>query len=699
MTPLNDEARLALTLLLNAGAFGGAYCFARRHGGGSTLQALCDAFLASYVIQYVSVAVPGMFGVFNLLTMSLVALAASATLGFFGLRNRHDLLKPGAIRPGINWTFDHFILVGCFVFVIAYAAVHVNVQRLNPPAATDALVYHLPTAVQWIQTHRLGLFPTWYWNPAATWSPATTSTFMAWLMQSTGNDVFARFVQAPVVPFIFLLVARIAREFGCTRAVAGIVALAAAMSRPFISEAIIPKDDLFVTAFFGAAVVSLARDNLRDRFGPWRVGLAFGMVLACKYTILLACPLFLFMIDAPFRAGWRVKHWAIALALGAVLFAPWYVRNIVITGNPLYPVDVKLFGHTIFTGLFGTERDQELRTAGGVWKMLGTTYHSLPWPVVSALAVTLVAGIATARRSMLIDPLRRACLIGTIVTFVLFVLTSPHHEVRYMYPLLLLIFGAAGLPIAHWIPLEPARLAVASVLAIASIATAFDSTLIDSILAMLVPAVIVTLAAVGVVVAQCRVFKLDIRGVGVSIGIALFLAAMPTYVFWSAYVDGYYRKSTDGHGIAGISYVWQGQYADEAPLWTFVREMLPDDANIAIANTFFVYPFFDKDFHRHLGHAPVRRGLHDFVRFPRMGETVPGDVIVQRMTDVMNEDPDKATWLENLHRMNAEYLVLASFPHTGDVPERRFVAEEPATFEKLFDDPVAGSVYRIHFPR
>src|SRR5688500_15846153 len=153
----------------------------------------------------------------------------------------------------------------------AYLAAHVIDKRLHPPLATDALVYHLPTAVQWIQSGKLGLFPTWYWNPAATYSPATSSTFMAWLMAPPGSDVFVRFVQAPPLLFIFVLVARLCRELGCGRTVAGLVALAAAMSRPYVSEALIPKDDLFITAFFGAAVLSLASSNLRDRWGAWRV--------------------------------------------------------------------------------------------------------------------------------------------------------------------------------------------------------------------------------------------------------------------------------------------------------------------------------------------------------------------------------------------------------------------------------------------
>jgi hypothetical protein len=317
--------------------------------------------------------------------------------------------------------------------------------------------------------------------------------------------------------------------------------------------------------------------------------------------------------------------------------------------------------------------------------------------LVIALAAAWVGGLAASGRDVLRDPLRRACILGTAVTFALFLATSPHHEVRYMYPLVLLVFGVAGLAIQRWLPNEPARVAAAGLLAFLSLATAFESSLMARIAPLMGQALAVTLLVVGAAVLQARVLRLDRKRLAlVAIGL-VFVPAMPLYVFWTLYLRTYYQKSDPEVGEAGISFAWRNRYPDEAPLWTFVRENVPDDATIALANTYFVYPFFDATWQRRLGHAPVRRGLHDFLHFPRMGDTVPGNVIVKRMTDVQNEDADKATWLENLRRLGAQYLVVATFPHESNPPERRFVGEEPALFEKIFDHPTAGAVYRIHW--
>jgi hypothetical protein len=686
------ELRLLLLVLLNAATLAGAYRFARRRGDAGILQAACDAFLLWFVVQYAAVALPGVIGVFNVGTMSLVAFAAAAALWF----------GAGSSKPKSDDRLDagRFALLAGGVFVVAYVLSVAHDQRFNPPLATDPLVYHLPTAVQWIQTGQLGLFPTWYWNPAATYSPATTSTFMAWLMAPVGCDVFARFVQVPPLVFIYLLTARLCRLLRCGGAVSALVAVAAAMSRPLFSEAIIAKDDLFVTAFFAAAVVALAPSNLRGgRLGPWRAGAALGMTLACKYTVLLACPLLLFLVDAPVRARWKPRQWVIAIVTCLVLFAPWYVRNILLTGNPLFPIDVKPLGITLFHGLFGTERDQQLRTAGGVWRMLGQTYHSLPAVMVALLGVGWLAALAGAGRAALRDPLTRACTIGSVVTVAIFLVTSPHHEVRYMFPIFVLWFGATGLAISRWIPSSPPpiRIGVGAIVAIASIATGFESRLVGQMTALLLPAAIIT----GLFVAGAAVWpRLRRRRDGVPIvsiaAIAAGLAACAfTFVFWTAYLEQLYEKDPQRRGNAGIPFAWRTTYSRQAPLWSFVRESLPDDARIAVANTYYVYPFLDDAYRRRVGYAPVLRRLHEFLQLPRLGETVPGDVIVERMTRVMNAQPDKQTWLANLRAMAAQFLVIATIPEEPNPPEARFVAEDGWRFERLFDDPGAGAVYRI----
>jgi hypothetical protein len=795
----SDELSLALTILLNGGLFVAAYRFVRQRDGAGTIAAICDAFLIYFLIQYAAVAIPGTLGIFNVWSMSAIALvcAAAMEISVQWQARRLISLVPTAIEvepatasrksrslsysplPTLHasqsiWTSDHYILLACFLFTAGFLGCHAFYQRFVPPVATDGLVYHLPTAVQWLQTGRLGIYPSWYWNPAASYSPATGATFMAWLMAPAGNDVFVRYVQLPPLIFIFFLVVRMSRLMGADRATAGLIGVATCLSRPLFSEAVFQKDDLFVTAFIAAAVLSLADGQIIAAARPssdvskgeerartpappllsaWRVGLAFGFILASKYTALLACPIFLFMIDAPFRARWRVKHWITAIAIVIAMAFPWYLRNILLTGNPLYPVDVHLFGFHL-NGLFATERDEQLRTAGGVWRMLAETYHSLPLPVIGLLITAWAWAAISGGKATLRDPLRRACLIGSPATIIIFLITSPHHEIRYLFPLIVLLFASVGCirPLAAraiaFGPLAPSPgtpgegwggglscqvaqspnpnpplfepepqsrrpayrerepkawpihianqylpPAVSGVVAVACVFTALDQSLLSSIALFAGIALIIAIAGMTLVYFQSRVVRPDSRhraAVGAS-AVALF--AIATYVFWHAYVEQYRALRLQIWAAPSV-------YPLQGPLWKWVDEQTPPDASLAYANTFLVYPYYGFNLTRHVSYAPVRRGLFDFRHFPRMGEKIPGDLLVKRMTQVMDTDADRETWMKNLQSIKADYLiVMKGNPAVPDLdpnpPELRFAREQPGRFKEVYPEDEAGVVYKI----
>ncbi len=730
-----DEIRFVFALLMNAAVLACAYAFARRWGGGGHLQATCDALLGAYVVQYLAVALPGVAGVLNLSTMTTVAAALCAAL-WLGARqvvttttttdgadlpserqsvptvpspfSRRPKGRAGAseatggarpdsqdatIRPIRADTSlparERLAFVACALFVVGYVGAYGWTQRFTPPLSTDPLVYHLPAAVQWMQTGRLGLFDTWYWNPAATYSPATSSTFMAWLVVPLRSDVLVRYVQVAPLLMIFLLVARLARLLGCGLAVAGLVAVAAALCRPFFSQVLFAKDDLFVTAFFGAAVVALVGGNPRDRLGPWRAGLAMGMVLSSKYTILLACPLFLFLVDAPFRARWRARDWAVAAGLALALSVPWYVRTTWLTGNPLYPVDVKLFGRTIFAGMFTTERDASLRTASGVWAMLSATYHSMPLAPLAGLAAGWIGGIAGAGRAAWRDPLKRTCLVGVPLTLVLFRFASPHHEVRYVFPLFLLLFATAGWALERWVTARAARLGLAGLFAAVSVATSFEAGLAAQVALLAATAAGVAIAGVAGWAFHARLAarspETATRVLTLGGATAALVAALAFYTLWPDYRGTY--RGTQG-------YIWAAFYPAHVDLWTHARDELPPDATIAFANTSFVYPLYDFDFTRRVVHAPVRRGLTRFLDVPRLGETIPGDDIVIAMTATQNADADRDTWLRNLDALGVEYLVVHKSELGTDPPELRMARAEPARFQVVFETG-DGVIYRV----
>jgi len=84
VTHLPDEARLAVTLLLSAFVFVCSYRFAARTAPRRDwISNSFDAFLLTYLVQYLAVALPGIFGVLSAMTMCLLAIVLSVAMLVF----------------------------------------------------------------------------------------------------------------------------------------------------------------------------------------------------------------------------------------------------------------------------------------------------------------------------------------------------------------------------------------------------------------------------------------------------------------------------------------------------------------------------------------------------------------------------------------------------------------------------------------
>ena len=161
------------------------------------------------------------------------------------------------------------------VFAVVYIACNIYVLRNQPVIVTDALVYHFPVAVDWLRNGHLSLISTWFFNPANTYSPLAGSLFIAWLYAPQGNDVIAQFVQVGPLLLIFFAMLEVCGRVVMTprldednanqdrmcpmlTAVAGCIAAGVIGFRPLLGEVALGKDDLFLAAFFLAAVAGCA---------------------------------------------------------------------------------------------------------------------------------------------------------------------------------------------------------------------------------------------------------------------------------------------------------------------------------------------------------------------------------------------------------------------------------------------------------
>jgi hypothetical protein len=577
--------------------------------------------------------------------------------------------------------FDALIFSACLLFVLGYFCGLIYTQSSAPLVGDDALTYHLPAVGEWMQTGRIGLCNTWFFNPANTYSPLAGSTFLVWLIAPIGSDQLAQFVQMPALILVFLAIVRIARSLGVRLSVASIAATGALLSRPFISEAILIKDDHFIAAFFLAIVAGLTSERMKDRLGPWRIGIALGLFFATKYTALLTAPLLLLAIDAPFRAGWKWHHWLIFAACVFAIAAPWYLRNWVLAGNPLYPVPVHIRSFEIFKGMFIPERSTEMRTLSGAWHALTGAFHS-PSPALVVTLAVLWIGAAILTFGRVNQPVIRLCLIGPVLGLLIFFFASHAALIRYAYPSLLLLYICVGLfagrlPIPLWGQLLP----VGVVTAVSIWGGFADKELLRDFL--FVSALV---CAVGMTVVLLLVPLMQWPRVRLAVwSIVSFLVGCAIFIQWHAILLG----ARQSWMIALAT-----PYPDQVSMWRFIDEHVPPDAPLAYTNLIFTRPLMGFDYSRRVFYIPTRPGVRNYHDLPSSQQRVTDQEIRGFVAKLLKENPDQKMWLENVLKGDAQFLLIGRQSVLTDPPEKAFADAHPEHFLRLQEE-VSGTLYQI----
>lgn len=299
------------------------------------------------------------------------------------------LAIPG-LRPALAWarrarTALAQVTVGPFSVLLAAvvgATVCVNlVNGLTPPTDPDSLIYHLVMAKDLAGHHGfrpLQLLPANY--------PLGMELIYG-LCLLLGTDVITK-----VVHFALGLVATVGvyavgtRHFGARVGKVAAVIFYTTHVVQFISS--ISYNDFGLVVFSLAALCMLLR-WAEEKKTPWLVALALfsGMGMWVKYhgaigVIVSGGAVFVLSL------AHGKKNLPAALVRGAgvglfglLLFAPWAVKNYVVTGNPCYPLLHRMFGGTDLTDFRAANIVAFAHYGVGLGRSLAH-YLTLPWNLV-----------------------------------------------------------------------------------------------------------------------------------------------------------------------------------------------------------------------------------------------------------------------------------------------------------------------------
>ncbi len=384
------------------------------------------------------------------------------------------------------------------------------------------------------------------------------------------------------------------------------------------------------------------------------------------------------------RAGWRWRRWIEAKITVALLAGPWFIRNYLATGNPLYPIAISIGRFHVFGGLFTPARSRDLAGVADVWNVL-TGPLAIPRDLLIAMAIAWIAIVVFRFRQLAANSLLRIAVLGPPIGLAIFAWKAPFAEARFVFPAMVLAMATAAAAVAM---VRPKWIGWLILLAGGGDAVWTQFAESSRYLAMDFAAV-AALATLAVVAAVWLTRNWNLRSrIGLLGGTPSLLLFVWGFIFWSQYII------TCQSAIFQTPEVWRELYPTEQPLWVFVDQNLPQNAVVAYTNTFLIYPLQGQELRRRVGYAPTRPGVKSQADLPWLGDQLPGEAVVAAAARATVADADRATWLRNLRAMSAEYLVVGRGGELLLPPEAKFAADDPRRFHMLFDGP-GGTVYAI----
>jgi hypothetical protein len=300
---------------------------------------------------------------------------------------------------------------------------------------SDGPIYHLYFAARWWKAGRLILIATPFGENAATYFPANGDLWFTWLIASWGGEGLAKVGQVPFLLLAGAAAYGCARSVGAGRSVS-LIATGWFVSESllFLYSFEPNVDTIFIAGYLLAAYFFLQgvrgessagspelftnelgphgeppqpplRKGGKERalsFPPLRRGgqggwiriapgaypihsltalvlgaLAAGGAIGTKAVGVVFVPplIVLALVAIGFQnVPRRVKflRMAIVALVPAVSGGYWFARNAMLTGNPLYPLQVRLMGHTLWPGWYGPDamRTSHYYLSVGRWREL-----------------------------------------------------------------------------------------------------------------------------------------------------------------------------------------------------------------------------------------------------------------------------------------------------------------------------------------
>ena len=198
----------------------------------------------------------------------------------------------------------------------------------------DTLSYHLHTPATWMHAHRLEIVPAVFGDPAPAYAPSNIELWFLFLLAPLRSDYLAGSGQLPFAALAAAAIVASVREAGGSRTAALGAGLAFLLIPEVWEQAATAMVDVGMAALLLASLPFARRAELAT------CAAALGLALGTKYVALvLALPFVAFAVVTAARRPGSVTPRRLVAVVAIVLATGgfWYLRNAVVTGNPVFP--------------------------------------------------------------------------------------------------------------------------------------------------------------------------------------------------------------------------------------------------------------------------------------------------------------------------------------------------------------------------
>ncbi len=324
-------------------------------------------------------------------------------------------------RKNWVWLFPLSLLLGLALMILP----------LSPPQAWDETAYHLPYAKHYVENQGLSVnsflrYPLYAHNYVLFYSLA----LMAY------DDVLAHLFHA----FAALLTALGIYSLGSmidakkTGLIAAILFISTPVVYGLMKTAYI---DLGLSLFvFLSLYAIILWDKTEDNLYLWIAGVSIGLAIGTKYSgflYLLITSVFFIIFTK------KVKHLAYFIGIGLLVGSPWYIRNLLISGNPIPPFASDFFGYWVWNEQDLHGQKNEL-TSYGVEKNT-LNFIQLPWYFITEpdrfrehISFALLLWFPFLPLFFLFSRLKKILFIYLFIAIIAWFLSS--QLVRYLVPIM-----------------------------------------------------------------------------------------------------------------------------------------------------------------------------------------------------------------------------------------------------------------------